>query len=80
MIDMFDNWGNTEWFILVVDIIAVIIVVRFLRNKIRRKLNEVELRQSFQTRKRRDSMKDKSDQPPNQQVVFGNGLDMFKNL
>jgi type II secretory pathway component PulF len=66
MIDMFDNWGNTEWFILVVDIIAVIIVVRFLRNKIRRKLNEVELRQSFQTRKRRDSMKDKSDQPPNQ--------------
>lgn len=80
MIDMFDNWGNTEWFILVVDIIAVIIVVRFLRNKIRRKLNEVELRQSFQTRKRRDSMKDKSDQPPNQQVGFGNGLDMFKNL
>lgn len=66
MIAMFDNWGNTEWFILVVDIIAVIIVVRFLRNKIRRKLNEVELRQRFQTRKRRDSMKDQNDQPPNQ--------------
>jgi hypothetical protein len=66
MIDMFDNWGNTEWFILVVDIIAVIIVVRFLRNKIRRKLNEVELRQSFQTRQRRDLNKDKNDQPPNQ--------------
>jgi type II secretory pathway component PulF len=64
MIDMFDNWGNTEWFILVVDIIAVIIVVRFLRNKIRRKLNEVELRQSFQTRQRRDLNKDKNDQPP----------------
>lgn len=80
MIDMFDNWGNTEWFILVVDIIAVIIVVRFLRNKIRRKLNEVELRQSFQTRQRRDLNKDKNDQPPNQQVDSGNGLDMFKNL
>tara|TARA_B100000497_G_C7403202_1_gene255233 strand:+ start:37 stop:237 length:201 start_codon:yes stop_codon:yes gene_type:complete len=66
MIDMFDNWGNTEWFILVIDIIAVIIVVRFLRNKIRRKLNEVELRQSFQTRQRRDLNKDKNDQPPNQ--------------
>ena len=49
MIAMFENWGTTEWFILVVDIVAVIIVVRFLRNKIRRKLNEVELRQSFQT-------------------------------
>ena len=66
MIDMFDKWGNTEWFILVVDIIAVVIVVRFLRNKIRRKLNEVELRQSFQTRQRRDLNKDKNDQPPNQ--------------
>ncbi len=66
MIVMFENWGATEWFILVVDILAVIIVVRFLRNKIRRKLNEVELRQNFQTRKRRDLMKEKNDQPPNQ--------------
>ncbi len=66
MITMFENWGATEWFILVVDILAVIIVVRFLRNKIRRKLNEVELRQNFQTRKRRDLNKEKNDQPPNQ--------------
>jgi len=66
MITMFENWGKTEWFILVVDILAVIIVVRFLRNKIRRKFNEVELRQSFQTRKRRELMKEKNDQPPNQ--------------
>ena len=66
MITMFENWGTTEWFILVVDIFAVIIVVRFLRNKIRRKLNEVEVRQSFQTRKRRELMKEKNDQPPNQ--------------
>ena len=66
MIVMFENWGATEWFILVVDILAVIIVVRFLRNKIRRKLNEVELRQNFQTRKRRDLNKEKNDQPPNQ--------------
>ena len=66
MIVMFENWGTTEWFILVVDILAVIIVVRFLRNKIRRKLNEVEVRQSFQTRKRRELMKEKNDQPPNE--------------
>ena len=66
MITMFENWGTTEWFILVVDILAVIIVVRFLRNKIRRKLNEVEVRQSFQTRKRRELMKEKNDQPPNE--------------
>ena len=69
MINMFENWGTTEWFILVVDIVAVIIVVRFLRNKIRRKLNEVEVRQSFQTRKRRELMKEKNDQPPNQLIV-----------
>jgi len=66
MITMFENWGTTEWFILVVDILAVIIVVRFLKNKIRRKLNEVEVRQGFQTRKRRELMKEKNDQPPNQ--------------
>ncbi|DAC25891.1 MAG TPA: hypothetical protein D7H99_07645 [Candidatus Poseidoniales archaeon] len=61
MIVMFENWGMTEWFILIVDIVAVIIVVRFLKNKIRRKLNEVELRQSFQTRKRRELNKEKND-------------------
>ena len=61
MIVMFENWGATEWFILVVDIVAVIIVVRFLRNKISKKLKEVELRQDFQTRKRRELNKEKSD-------------------
>ena len=66
MIAMFENWGTTEWFILVVDILAVIIVVRFLWNKVRRKLNEVEVRQGFQTRKRRELLKEKNDQPPNQ--------------
>ena len=61
MIAMFENWGMTEWFILFVDIVAVIIVVRFLRTKISRKLNEVELRQGFQTRKRRELNKEKND-------------------
>ena len=30
---MFDNWGYVEWLILVIDIVAIVIVVRFLRNK-----------------------------------------------
>ena len=54
---MFDNWTYVEWLILIVDIVAVVIVVRFLRNKVKKKLDEVELRQNFQTRKRRERAK-----------------------
>ena len=51
---MFDNWTYVEWLILIIDILAVVIVVRFLRNKIKKKLQEVELRQNYQTRQRRE--------------------------
>ena len=51
---MFENWTYVEWLILVVDIVAIMIVVRFLRNKIKKKLREVELRQNFQTRRKRE--------------------------
>ena len=51
---MFENWTYVEWLILVVDIVAIVIVVRFLRNKIKKKLREVELRQNFQTRCKRE--------------------------
>ena len=51
---MFENWTYVEWLILVVDIVAIVIVVRFLRNKIKKKLREVELRQNFQTRRKRE--------------------------
>ena len=44
---MFDNWTYVEWLILIIDILAVVIVVRFLRNKIKKKLQEVELRQNY---------------------------------
>lgn len=57
---MFDNWGYVEWLILVIDIVAAIIVIRFLRNKIKSKLLEVELRQNRQTRKRRELARQKS--------------------
>jgi len=51
---MFENWTYVEWLILVVDIVAIVIVVRFLRNKIKKKLREVERRQNYQTRRKRE--------------------------
>tara|TARA_B100002052_G_scaffold28862_1_gene22402 strand:+ start:4078 stop:4278 length:201 start_codon:yes stop_codon:yes gene_type:complete len=57
VIQMFSNWTYVEWLILIIDIVAVVIVVRFLRNKIKKKLDEVELRQNFQTRQRRELAK-----------------------
>ena len=54
---MFSNWTYVEWLILIIDIVAVVIVVRFLRNKVKKKLDEVELRQNFQTMKRRERAK-----------------------
>jgi hypothetical protein len=54
---MFSNWTYVEWLILIIDIVAVVIVVQFLRNKIKKKLDEVELRQNFQTRQRRKQAK-----------------------
>tara|TARA_B100000965_G_scaffold335940_1_gene302030 strand:+ start:10451 stop:10651 length:201 start_codon:yes stop_codon:yes gene_type:complete len=57
VIQMFNDWTYVEWLILIIDVVAVVIVVRFLRNKIKKKLDEVELRQNFQTRKRREQAK-----------------------
>ena len=59
---MFDNWTYVEWLILIIDILAVVIVVRFLRNKIKKKLREVELRQNYQTRLRREHTKQTSEE------------------
>ena len=52
---MFDNWGAAEWVILVVDLIAIIIVVRFLSSKVKSKLAEVEERQNISTNRRREA-------------------------
>ena len=59
---MFDNWTYVEWLILIIDILAVVIVVRFLRNKVKKKLQEVELRQKYQTRQRREHAKHTSEE------------------
>ena len=52
---MFDNWGTAEWVILVVDLIAIVIVVRFLSSKVKSKLAEVEERQNNSTSRRREA-------------------------
>ena len=54
---MFDNWTYVEWMFLIYNIIAVIVVVWFLRKKIKSKLHEVELRQNQQTKRRREQAK-----------------------
>ena len=45
---MFDEWTAGTWLILLVDIVAIIIVVVFLKRKIQHKLHEVEARQAHQ--------------------------------
>ena len=60
---MFDQWVWSSWAILIVDVLAVLIVVWFLRKKIRSKLNEVELRQDFH-RQQKKSARLNDESPP----------------
>jgi hypothetical protein len=57
---MFEEWTYVEWLILAVDVAAVYIVFEFLRRKIKRKLEEVELRQQYALHQRT------REQPPSQ--------------
>jgi hypothetical protein len=50
---MFDTWTAGTWAILIVDVIAIIIVVLFLKSKIQHKLKEVEARQAHERLQRR---------------------------
>jgi hypothetical protein len=45
---MVSEWTVVDWAVLVVDILAVVIVVAFLRRKIQLKLREVEARQAHE--------------------------------
>ena len=42
------DWTLSDWLILAVDILAVIIIVTFLKRKIQHKLREVEARQAHE--------------------------------
>lgn len=50
---MISDWSIGDWIILLVDILAIYIIVRFLSWKVKHKLEEVEQRQKFETRLRK---------------------------
>ncbi|MBT5254788.1 MAG: hypothetical protein HOL72_03400 [Euryarchaeota archaeon] len=50
---MFEEWGLEEWVILPFLLVAVAIIIWFLRRKIIRKFAEIELRQQFEARRKR---------------------------
>ncbi len=50
---MMFNWQTSDWIIFFVDIIAILIVIRFLSWKVNHKLEEVEQRQKFEIRQRK---------------------------
>lgn len=61
---MFETWTVGTWLILVVDIIAIIIVVMFLKRKIQHKLHEVEARQAHERLMRKQDRTSSPEEPP----------------
>ena len=61
---MFDEWTASTWLILLVDVIAIMIVVVFLKRKIQHKLKEVEARQAHKRLQRRQSRTSTEEDPP----------------
>ncbi|MDP6234434.1 MAG: hypothetical protein QF364_01165 [Candidatus Poseidoniaceae archaeon] len=55
---MLFGWGLSDWIILIVDIVAVVLIVRFLSWKIKHKLEEVELRQKHALHQKKHQRKD----------------------
>lgn len=50
---MFEQWGIEEWIMLPFLLVSVVIIIWFLRRKILRKFEEIELRQQFEARRKR---------------------------
>tara|TARA_B100000459_G_scaffold66364_1_gene36595 strand:- start:23 stop:229 length:207 start_codon:yes stop_codon:yes gene_type:complete len=57
---MLFGWGLSDWIILIVDVVAVVLIVRFLSWKIKHKLEEVELRQKHALHQKKNQRKDDS--------------------
>ena len=57
---MLFGWGLSDWIILIVDVVAVVLIVRFLSWKIKHKLEEVELRQKHALHQKKNQWKDGS--------------------
>ena len=60
---LFEEWGRTEWLLLLVNTFAMYVVVRFLQRKIQRKMNEVEARQRHHLHQKRAESEDVSKDP-----------------
>tara|TARA_B100001989_G_scaffold170237_1_gene122788 strand:+ start:397 stop:591 length:195 start_codon:yes stop_codon:yes gene_type:complete len=60
---MFDEWTMTTWLILLVDIVAVVIVVLFLKRKIQHKLEEVEARHAHKRLMKKQEKQDETPSP-----------------
>lgn len=61
---MFEAWDAWDWTVLVVDIVAVIIVVTFLKRKIKHKIAEVEARQAHHLRMKKSAPSTKAPDRP----------------
>jgi len=62
---MFGELTTGTWLILLVDLVAIVIVVMFLKSRIKLKLKEVEARQAHERlmRKRERTSKEEGDEP-----------------
>ena len=61
---MFGELTTGTWLILLVDLVAIVIVVMFLRRKIQHKLHEVEARQAHERLMRKQDRASSPEQPP----------------
>ena len=61
---MVGEWGLADWAIVILDAIAIVIVILFLRKKIKSKLKEVELRQDFHLQQKKAASLDEKSNPP----------------
>ena len=58
---MLFGWSLSDWIILVVDVVAVVLIFRFLSWKIKHKLEEVEQRQKFSLHQKKSARENKLD-------------------
>jgi hypothetical protein len=59
------DWTLSDWLILVVDVLAIVVVATFLKRKIQHKLREVEARQAHERLMRKNpSASNTKEAPP----------------
>ena len=61
---MVGSWTVSDWLILVIDVVAIAVVVVFLKRKIQQKLNEVEARQAHERVMRKQAARANENGPP----------------